>query len=102
VAKTIVLITFKFNGSKAEYLETFREAAVAIAATPGLSWKVWPWNDEDRVGGGIYIFEDAASAQAYLGGSIAAGLGEHPALSDLSVKQFEVLDSLTAVTRGPV
>jgi hypothetical protein len=61
MAKAILMITFKFDGSKAEYLETFREAAAAIASTPGLRWKVWPWNEEERAGGGIYLFEDAAS-----------------------------------------
>jgi hypothetical protein len=54
------------------------------------------------MGGGIYLFDDASSAQAYLQGPIAAGLGQHPAVSDISVRQFEVLDSLTAITRGPV
>jgi hypothetical protein len=102
MANTIVYISFKFDGSKAEYLQTFAEVAEPIADAPGLRWKVWPWNDEERMGGGIYLFEDAASAQAYLEGPIATGLGEMPILSDISVKQFEVLDSLTASTRGPV
>ncbi len=102
MAATILLINFKFEGSKAEYQETFGEVAAPIAATPGLKWKVWPWNDEERVGGGIYLFDDASSAQAFLEGPIAAGLGQHPAVSDISVGQFEVLDSPTAITRGPV
>jgi hypothetical protein len=100
--KTILQINFKFEGSRAQYLEAFNEAAAAIAATPGLQWKVWPWNDEERLGGGIYLFDDASSAQAFLEGPIASGLGEHPAISKVSVKQFQVLDSLTEITRGPV
>lgn len=102
MSATILQINFTFEGSKSEYLETFTEAAASIAASPGLRWKVWPWNDEDRVGGGIYLFDDAASAQAFLQGPIASGLGQHPAVSDVSVKQFEVLESLTAITRGPI
>ena len=51
---------------------------------------------------GIYLFDDESSAQAYLEGPIAAGLGQHPAVSDISVKQFEVLGDLTFITRGPV
>jgi hypothetical protein len=99
---TILQINFTFEGSKAEYLEAFSQVAASIAATPGLRWKVWPWNEGDRVGGGVYLFDDAASAQAFLQGPIASGLGQHPAVSDISIQQFEVLDSLTAVTRGPV
>jgi hypothetical protein len=102
MARTIVQINFKFEGSRAEYLQAFDEVAAPIAATPGLRWKVWPWNDGEGMGGGIYLFDDALSAQAYLQGPIAAGLGQHPAVSDVSVRQFEVLDSLTAITRGPV
>lgn len=99
---TILQINFKFDGSRAEYLEAFSEAAAPIAASPGLRWKVWPWNDGEQVGGGFYLFKYAASAQAFLEGPIAAGLGQHPAVSDLSVRQFEVLDGPTAITRGPV
>ena len=102
MAQAILQINFKFAGSRAEYLEMFRDLAPQIAATPGLRWKVWPWNDEEQMGGGFYIFEDAASVQAYLGGPIAAGLGQIPEVSDISVRQFEVLDSLTAITRGPI
>jgi hypothetical protein len=99
---TIVQINFKFDGSKDEYLKTFRQAAEPIAAAGGLRWKVWPWNDAERMGGGIYLFEDDASAQAYLEGPIIAGLDKVPGISEVSVRQFQVLDSLTAVTRGPV
>jgi hypothetical protein len=102
MAETILQINYRFEGSKAEYLQAFGEVAAPIAASPGLRWKVWPWNDEEQVGGGIYLFDDASSAQAFLQGPIAAGLGQHPAVSDIRVKQFEVLGDLTAITRGPV
>jgi hypothetical protein len=102
MADTILQINFKFEGSKAEYLAAFGEVAAPIAALPGLRWKVWTWNDDERVGGGVYLFDDAASAQAFLGGPIPAGLDQHPAVSDISVGQFEVLDGPTAITRGPV
>jgi hypothetical protein len=53
MAETILQINFKFEGSKAEYLEAFGEAAAPIAASSGLRWRIWPWNDEEQVGGGI-------------------------------------------------
>ena len=52
--------------------------------------------------GGIYLFEDEASVQAYLEGPLAAGVLNHPALSEFSAKQFDVMDGVTGVTRGPV
>jgi hypothetical protein len=102
MTETILQINFKFEGSKAEYLKAFGEVAGPIAATAGLKWKVWTWNDEERVGGGIYLFDDASSAQAFLQGPITAGLGQHPAVNDISVGQFEVLGGPTSITRGPV
>jgi hypothetical protein len=47
-------------------------------------------------------FDDQASLQAYLEGPIAAQVVSHPALSDFSVKQFEVMGEQTEITRGPV
>ena len=102
MAETILQINFRFEGSRAEYLQAFGEVAAPIADSLGLRWKVWPWNDEEREGGGIYLFDDASSAQAFLQGPIAAGLGQHPAVSDISIRQFEVLESLTTITRGPI
>jgi hypothetical protein len=54
------------------------------------------------LGGGIYLFDGALMAQAFLEGPIAAGLGQHPAVSDISVMQFKVLSDRTTITRGPV
>jgi hypothetical protein len=102
MSETILQINFKFDGSETEYLQAFGDVAEVIAAAPGLRWKVWPWNDDERVGGGIYLFDDASSAQAFLKGPIPAALGQHPAVSDISVRQFEVLESLTTITRGPI
>ena len=98
----ILQINFKFSGSGAEYEKAFSPAAEPIAAVPGLRWKIWLWNEAEREGGGIMLFDDAPSAQAYVEGPIAAQVGAHPAVSDLSVKQFDVLDGPTAITRGPV
>lgn len=102
MGKTMLQVNFKFDGSKDEYLQTFDGLVESLAATPGLQWKIWPWNGEEGVGGGFYLFEDAAAAQAFLEGPIPAGLGEIPTVSDISVKQFEVLDKFTEICRGPV
>ena len=51
---------------------------------------------------GIYLFDDADSVQVYLEGPIIAEVSKHPALSDISAKQFGVIDEFSAITRGPV
>jgi len=52
--------------------------------------------------GGIYLFDDEASLKAYLEGPLAAQVMNHPALSEMSAKAFDVLSDVTAITRGPV
>ena len=59
-------------------------------------------NEAESEAGGIYLFEDDTSLNAYLDGPLARVVKTHPALSDLSAKQFDVMDKLTAITRGPV
>jgi hypothetical protein len=98
----ILQIGFVYDGSREEFVEAFRAAAEPIAAQPGLRWKIWLWDDENRVGGGVYLFEDAAAVQTYLEGPIVAQIKEHPALSQIQVRVSEVAEEPTLVTRGPI
>jgi hypothetical protein len=98
----ILQLNFKFSVSGAEYEESVSPLADGIAAVAGLRWKVWLMNEAESEAGGIYLFDDEASVKAYLEGPIVAQVTSHPALSDFSVKQFDVMDKVTAITRGPV
>jgi hypothetical protein len=98
----ILQINFKFNVPKADYEGAVTPLAEPIAAVAGLQWKVWLMNEGESEAGGIMCFDDQASLQAYLEGPIAAQVVSHPALSDFSVKQFEVMGEQTEITRGPV
>ena len=99
---TILQINFKFNVPRTDYEQAVSALAGEFAALDGLLWKVWIMNEKDREAGGIYFFKDAASLKAYLDGPLAAKVTSHPALSDFSVKQFDVMDGVTKVTRGPI
>jgi hypothetical protein len=98
----ILQLNFKFSISPEEYEGAVSPLAEPIAAVDGLRWKVWLMNEAESEAGGIYLFDDAASVQAYLEGSIVAQVTSHPALSEFSVKQFDVMEKVTGVTRGPV
>jgi hypothetical protein len=98
----LLQLNFKFSVTGPEYEEAVSPLADAFAALDGLLWKIWMINEEAGEAGGIYLFEDEASVQAYLDGPLAAGVLSHPALSEFSAKQFDVMDALTEVTRGPV
>ena len=98
----ILQINFKFSVTGEEYSDAVSPLAEQIADVPGLRWKVWIMNEEAKEAGGIYLFEDEASVQAYVSGPIVEQVQKHPALTDISAKVFDVMEKQTAVTRGPV
>jgi hypothetical protein len=102
MAAKILQINFKLNISKEEYLQAANALVDGISAVDGLRWKVWIMNEAEKEAGGIYLFEDEATLNAYLQGEIVAQVAAHPGLSDISVKQFDVMDDVTATCRGPV
>jgi len=97
---TILQINFKFKVTKAEYEQAASSLAGQFAALAGLRWKIWILNEKYQEAGGIYMFEDKASVKAFLEGPLAATVTGHPALSDFSVKQFDVMEDVSKTTRG--
>ena len=102
MSQKILQVNLKFSISRAELEAAWLEAAQPIAQVPGLHWKVWLMNEAEQEAGGIYLFESEAAAQSYLAGPIVAALKSSPAVSNISAKLFDVLESHTAITRGPV
>jgi hypothetical protein len=98
----ILQLNFRFSVSADDYTAAVSALADDFAVLPGLQWKIWMINDEEKEAGGIYLFENEASLKAYLEGELAAQVMKHPALSDFSAKLFNVMDEVTAKTRGPV
>lgn len=95
----VLQINYRLSGSRAEYEQENRPYAEPIGDTPGLRWKIWIVNEDRAEAGGIYLFEDQAAVQAFVDGPIIAEMKGDPTLS---IKVFDVVDELTAVTRGPV
>lgn len=102
MSQTMVQITFKLAMPVATYEQIAEAAAPAIAAVPGLVWKVWGVNPGASEAGSTYLFTDAASARIFWAGPSIARLAEMPGVSDMKVNQFTILDGPTTVTRGPI
>jgi hypothetical protein len=77
-------------------------AARAIADVPGLAWKIWLLDEAQAEAGGIYLFDNDAAIDAFLAGPIIGQLKSTPAFADVSVKRFDAVGPLTAITRGPI
>jgi putative monooxygenase ydhR len=102
MSEKILQVNLKFSISRAELEAAWLEAAQPIAEVPGLRWKVWLMNETEHEAGGIYLFESETAAQSYLAGPIVGALKSSPAVSNISAKLFDVLESHTVITRGPL
>ena len=102
MSQKILQINFKFNVPRTDYEQAVTPLAQPVSEVPGMLWKVWLMNEAESEAGGIYLFDEGASLQNYLDGPIVAGIVSHPALSEFSVKVFDVLGSLSKITRGPL
>ena len=98
----ILQINFILNVPVSEYEDLARSVAQAFAELPGLAWKIWLLNEATLEAGGIYQFDNQASLDAFLNGPLVAQMKTMTAIRNLSVKQFEVMTEVTALTRGPV
>ena len=95
----ILQINYQLNGKRAEYESENLPYAKPIADISGLRWKVWIINEAQSEAGGIYLFDDDASVQAFLDGPIVAEMKADPTLS---IKTFDVIVELTTITCGPM
>ena len=92
-------------------MEMAVEGAKHLTTVPGLRWKIYLQNPKTGEVGGIYLFEDEASLKAYLKGPLMTqrkegkfGDGKRVVspIIDVNMKQFDVTEELTKITRGPV
>ena len=102
MSQKILQVNMKFSIPRADLEARFLAAAKPVADWPGLVWKVWLMNEAEQEAGGLYLFESETAAQAYLAGPIVASLKVSPVISHISAKLFDVLESPTVITRGPV
>jgi hypothetical protein len=102
MTKTILQINYKFTPPRSDHTALVTPMAEAIAAVPGLIWKVWLMKEADQEAGGIYLFESRASAQAFVSSPAVAEFAAHPSISAVNAKMFEPVESLSRITRGPL
>ena len=98
---TLLQIDFPMPGPWGEEMASaFGDLAGIIGRAPGLRWKIWTENEEEGIGGGIYLFEDDDSARLYLEEQTARleGFG----IADIRGRIFQVNEGLTALNAGPV
>ena len=97
----ILQVDFPYTGPWGQDMaEAMEGLARSIADELGLLWKIWTENEAANEAGGIYLFKDASSAEAYLAMHTAR-------LRDFGIphvngKILAVNETLSKIDRGPV
>ena len=99
MALKLLQMDYTYGGPWGEEMASeLSELAGRIANVPGLVCKVWTENREAGEAGGIYLFEDEAALDAYLGPKLermrAFGI------ENIRARKFDINETLTRITRG--
>jgi hypothetical protein len=98
--KVNLQIQFDLRCTPTEYRGLAEHVAPAISGVPGLLWKVWILDEEHGRGGGVYLFANRLAATAYLEGPIVSRLRGNPAVANVEVRLFDVIEGPSVITRG--
>ena len=96
----ILQINFNLNVPVAEYQKIADSVAHAFLDVRGLRWKIWLLNPAAQEAGGIYLFDSQASLDPYVNGPLVAQIKGLTSIRNISMKQFEVMSEVTALTIG--
>lgn len=95
----IVQVNFPMQGPWGEEMAAaYGTLAKSINDEPGFIWKVWIENETEQSAGGIYLFEDRATGQAYVDMHTKrlAGFG----ITGAEFRISETNEALTALNHG--
>ena len=97
----ILQIDFAFQGPfGGDLAGAMVELAESISREPGFIWKIWTEDPENERAGGVYLFRDQQSAQAYQ--AMHLERLKSFGITDPRSRLFEINEALTAITSGPV
>ncbi|WP_421988320.1 YdhR family protein [Roseococcus sp.] len=97
------ILQVNYRPSAAQQQTSFaarQASAERINALPGFRWKIWIGSAETGLRGGIYLFDDAASASSWAE-QVSKALTEAGG-TELTARVFEVNDELSAFTHAPI
>jgi quinol monooxygenase YgiN len=100
MAMHVQVVNFRLKGiTRAQYEELCDQVAPAFAGLPGLISKVWLVDEAANTYGGVYLWRDRAAMEAFLKTDLFRTVATNPTLSEITSRDFGVLERPSAVTR---
>jgi Putative mono-oxygenase ydhR len=97
---TVLHLRFKLRVPPGALLAHSREAATVIASVEGLIWKIWIFQEEEFEIGGMYLFANRQTAEAYLNHPVIQAVRSNPAVVSTESQLWDVESTLSALTRA--
>lgn len=97
----LLQVDFPYQGPWGDEMTlAMRGLAESIANEPGLIWKFWTENKDAGTAGGVYLFKDLPSAEAYLAMHTKRLMGF--GVPVVNGKVFMVNEALSLIDRAPL
>jgi hypothetical protein len=94
----IRIVTFGLTVPTEAYTAHAEHVAREFTAWPGLLGKWWLADPASGTFGGVYLFASRHDADRSRESDLFRGMLANPALSDVTVREYDVLDEPTAIT----
>ncbi|MCG9733842.1 monooxygenase [Pseudoalteromonas shioyasakiensis] len=97
----LLQVDFEYQGAMGDEMsKALVDLAESINQEEGLIWKIWTENESDKLGGGIYLFADEASAKAYL--EMHTARLKSMGVANVRGIIFDINLPLTKINQGPL
>lgn len=96
------ITTYKLKDvPEADYIARMVEPdSPVLADVPGLHSKVWLANADTNTYGGFYLWRTRADMESFMASDLVAAVIARPFLTDITVRDYEVPDAPSRITRG--
>jgi Putative mono-oxygenase ydhR len=96
----VQLVTYRMADiSDPEFVDANQEFAEMVSAVPGLLAKIWLKGAEEGAYGGLYLWEDRAAYESFLGSELWAEVLNDESMLDLASHDYAVMEGLTTATQ---
>ncbi len=100
--KKILEVHFDYAFTDKELAIGAKEYAKLLQQVKGLIWKIFIINSEERLTGGLYLFENEKDAMDYIEGPVFAQLKSMPGLHNFRIRFFDIMEEESKIMRAPI